>query len=110
MKDHPSIAGRFPLKFAVVDENTAASNEIVAAVTSKRIRVISFFLVCSAANTVTWQSATAGLTGAMSLAANGGVSATSETGLFETDAGEALNLLSGSAQQVSGAVAYIEID
>lgn len=92
--------------FAVINESTAASNEIVAAVAGKRIRVVNVALVCSAANVVTWQSAATAITGPMSFAANGGYTAESDTALFETVAGEALNLLSGSAVQVSGHILY----
>lgn len=92
--------------FAVINESTAASNEIVAAVANKRIRVVNVVLVCSAANVVTWQSAATAISGPMSFAANGGYALESDTALFETVAGEALNLLSGSAVQVSGHILY----
>lgn len=92
--------------YAVINESTQASNEIVAAVAGKKIRVVSVVLVCSAANVVTWQSAATAISGPMSFAANGGYALASEAPLFETVAGEALNLLSGSAVQVSGHILY----
>lgn len=105
----PTVFGELPVKFAEIDENSTGSQEIVAAVTGKKIRVVSFFLVVSDAQTLTWQSSSTGLTGAMAFAANGGMATGSEMGLFETQEGEALNLLLGSAVQVSGAVSYVEV-
>lgn len=97
-------------KFAVVSESTAADNEIVALVGGKKIRVLSLSVVCAAANTLTWKSSTAGaISGAMSFAANGGYTLSSDYGLFETTAGEALQLGQSGATQVSGHVSYVEV-
>jgi len=90
---------------AVIDESTAATNTIVAAVTSKKIVVKSIVLVCSAANTVNWEDGTTDISGVMSFAANGGYSM-SGGNLLETTAGTLLALTSGSAQQVSGHISY----
>jgi len=104
--------GEVEVKFAVVDEATAADNEIVALVASKSIRVLSYVLVASGgANTVTWKSATAGnISGGMGVADTGGISANSETGLFQTTAGEALELTLSAATSVDGHISYIEVD
>ena len=102
----PSMYGRFPVQFALIDENAQANNEIVAAVSGKRIRVVSFFVVAAAANSITWKSATTAIAGPMALAQNGGVSAEAEVGLCETAMGEALNLALSAATQVGGGVAY----
>jgi len=93
-------------QYAVINETTAASNEIVAAAAGKRILVVAVVVVCTGANTLTWRSATTALSGPMGFAANGGYALESDTGLFVTAAGEALNLLSGSAAQVSGHLVY----
>lgn len=99
-------------KFAVISAASATDNEIVAAVASKKIRVLSYALVCAAANTVTWKSATAGnISGSMSFAANGGISAPeNKYGHFQTTAGEALELTLSAAEQVSGHLTYVEAD
>lgn len=107
----PASAGTaLTTKFASIDTATSGDNTIVAAVTTKKIRVLSVSLVCSAAVAVRWKSAAAtNVSGAMSFAANGGYSAESQFGLLETTAGEALVLNLSVAQQVSGHVSYIEV-
>lgn len=97
------------LQFAVVSENTAADNAIVAAAgAGLKIKVVSYVLVASAAVSVTWKSATTALTGAMALAANGGISAVGQPSahLFQTADNEALNLTNSGAVQVSGHITY----
>jgi len=105
-----SFYGRFPVKFVAIDEASSGASAQIAAVTGKRIRVMSFFMVAAGAVGVKFQSATTDLTGVMSLAANGGISTTSHSGLFETAAGEALNINLSAAVQVSGSMAYVELD
>lgn len=97
-------------KFASIDVATSGDNTIVAAVASKKIRVLAYTLVCAAATTVIWKSATAGaITGDMSFAANGGIAAPfSPIGHFETTAGEALVLNLSAANAVSGHLVYVE--
>src|SRR6185437_4351671 len=59
--------------FAVVNISSSGDSTIVAAVSGKVTRVLSYSLVCDAANAVKWTSGAGGtaLTGAMSFAANG---------------------------------------
>lgn len=98
------------LLFAVIDENASGDQQIVAADGSKKIKVISYVLVAAGAVSVKWRSAANDRSGAMPLAANGGVASPSAAPgdhLLETAVNEALNLnLSGNVQ-VSGHVAYI---
>lgn len=89
----------------VINESTAATNEIVVAAAGKKIVVTNIVLVCSAANTVNWEDGTTDISGVMSFAANGGYSM-SGMRLLETTAGNALQLTSGSAEQVSGHISY----
>lgn len=94
---------------AVVNESTAASNEIVAAAgAGKKIRVFAVKLVAGGAVSTTWQTAATALEGAVPHAANGGYTESVDPPafLFETAANEALNLLSSGAVQVSGRVSY----
>jgi hypothetical protein len=100
-------------KYAVISGASSGDNTVVAAVTGKKIRVLSFFLVAAGAVTVRFESGASGtaLTGVMSLAANGGLSCPlNELGYFETAAGVLLNLELGGVVQVSGHLTYIEVD
>lgn len=94
---------------AAISAATLGDNTVVAAITGKKIQVIGFGLVATAANTVKFKSgAGTDLTGGMALAANGGLSAPSDrnTVEFETAAGQALVLNLSAATQVSGWVTY----
>lgn len=105
------MASRLQVKYAVIDHATSGDNTLVAAVTGKKIRVLSYVLVASGAVTVRFESGASGtaLTGQMSLAANGGISAPfNENGYFETAAGVLLNLELGGAVSVDGHLSYVE--
>ena len=98
------------IKRAVIDESTAAENQIVAGVANKILRVLEFDLVTNAANVVTWRSNSTDITGPMPLGTNGRVGAEfAEEGHFETAAGEALNLNAGTATAHGGWVVYVEV-
>ena len=60
------------MKYAIVNASASGSNTIVAAVTNKRIRVLSYVIIAAGDVSVTWQSASNALSGPMALAANGG--------------------------------------
>jgi hypothetical protein len=99
-------------KWAVIHCNTSGDNTVVAAVTSKKIRVVKYSLVVAGAMTVRWESGASGtaLTGQMSFAANGGISEPfTPTGLFETAAGALLNLELSAATYADGVLQYIEV-
>jgi hypothetical protein len=97
-------------KFATIDEASSGDNQVVAAVAGKKIRVLSYVIVSSAANTCTWRDGTSPISGGMSLAANGGVSAPyNPLGHFETTANTTLNLNLSAAQSVDGHLTYIEV-
>lgn len=78
-------------KFANV---AAGTTELVAAVAAKKIRVLSYSLsgVTAGVSTSIFKSATNAISHTISLAANGNSSEADNNGLFETAAGEALNL------------------
>ena len=105
-----ALAAKIPgtVMFASVSTASSGDTSIVAAQGSgNKIRVLAYVLVASAAVSVKWRSASTDKTGAMALAANGGVSSGySPVGHFETAANEALNLNLSGAQQVSGHIAY----
>jgi hypothetical protein len=99
------------IKRAVI-ATSAENNTIVAAVTSKKIRVLSLFITAVAAMTVRFESATGGtaLTGAMTMAAGTPlVLPYNPLGWFETVAGELLNLETATSNDCDGALQYIEV-
>lgn len=95
-------------KYASVAAASSGDNAIVAAVTGAKIRVLSYVL--SAAGTVNakWRSATTDKSGLLYMVANTVVPAGSPAGLFETAAGEALNLNLSGAIAVGGHITYVE--
>lgn len=103
-----------PLKRAVIDAASAGDNTLVAAVTGKKIRVLSLFIVNghTATQTVRFESGASGtaLTGQMIFGANGGMTlGENEHGWFETAAGALLNLELAGATTVDGALTYVEV-
>jgi len=96
-------------KFAVI--STSASSDLVALVASKKIRVVSFFIVVTTAVTVKLQSGgSTDITGAMPFGANGGISLPyNPNGWFQTVSGEKLNMVLGSGVAVAGGLSYIEV-
>lgn len=98
-------------KFGIISESSSGNNEVVAAVPTKKIRVLSYVLIANAAVNAKWRSAdSADKSGLFYLAANTGASSGySPVGHFETAAGEALNLNLSGAVAVGGHVTYIEV-
>jgi hypothetical protein len=104
----------FEMKFAAINASSSGINTIVAAISDKKIRVVSYVIIAAGAVTAAWQSGSTPLSGPMSLAASGGASASigilapiGTYGLFQTNANEALNLNLGGAVNVSGHLCYI---
>jgi len=97
-------------KFAFTNAATGADRQVVAGVTGKRIRVLSYSLSAPAAGaaTATFKSAAAAIGPLVSLATNGFASESSDSGLLETVAGEALNI--NTSATVGVRVSYIEVD
>ncbi len=97
-------------KFAAITASASGATVVVAAVASKKIRVISYVVVANAAVNIKFQSNSTDKTGLLYLAANGGVSgAYAPTGHFETASGEALNINLSAAVAVGGHVTYVEV-
>jgi hypothetical protein len=100
-------------KFAIIDAATMGDNTIVAAVASKKIRVLAGMLVSSGTTTARFESGAGGtaLTGQMNLVANSVMPlAFSPVGHFETAAATLLNLELSAAVSVDGWIVYIECD
>lgn len=102
------------MPFKAISVNTAADNELVAAVTGKKIRVTSYVIMAAGTVNATFKSATTALTGAFPLVAQAGISAPfcppvasfGPNGYFETARGEALNLTLDAGTLVAGHLTY----
>ena len=99
--------------FEVIDDATSGNNTIVAAVTGKKIRVLSYAIVPAADVVVRFESGAGGtaLTGQMTLLAQDGVvsqelSVDCQHGCFETASGALLNLELSGAVSVDGHLTY----
>lgn len=101
-----------PIKFAVVSASSSGDNQIVAAVSGAKIKVLSAVLVSSGTVSVKWRSGTTDISGAMPFVANSGVAlAASSPGqghYFETAVNTALNINLGGAVSVFGHITYYE--
>jgi hypothetical protein len=98
-------------KFAKVSCSASGNNEIVAAVSAKKIRVIAWDISPSDVVNFKWRTASTDLSGLYyaANAGNGVARAWNPVGYFETVANEALNLnLSGSVA-VGGSIVYVEV-
>lgn len=99
-------------KFVIIDAATSGDNTLLAAVASKKIRVLAAFLVAAGAVNARFESGAAGtaLTGQMNLTSNSGFTLPfSPVGWFETASNTLLNLELSGAVSVDGALVYIEV-
>lgn len=99
-------------KFAKIDAASSGDNTLVAAVTSRKIRVLALFLMAAGTVTVRLESGAGGtaLTGQMELTAQNGFTLPfSPVGWLETASGVLLNLELSGAVSVDGALVYIEV-
>lgn len=96
-------------KWATVNAAAGGANTIVAAPAATRYMLImEYVLICAADNIITFQDSDGVvLSGPMSIAANGGISAPyCKMGHFKVPLGKGLVLNLNSAQQVGGHIAY----
>lgn len=103
-------------KFAAIAAATSGNNTLVAAVTGKKIRVLSLMLVAGAAGNIYFTTAAGGTvifggsTNTINLPANGGfVLPFSSVGWFETVAAQLLNMNASSTGPFSGGLVYVEV-
>ena len=99
------------VQYAVINQ-TATTAIVAAQGAGVKIRVVGFFLVNTAAQSLTFKSGAGGtlLTGAMALPATGIQSVPfSPMGYFETAANALLELTQSGATQVSGALAWVAV-
>ena len=99
-------------KFATIAASSSGDNTLVAAVVSKKIRVLSYTLVAAGAVVCRFEDGAGGTakSGQMALAANGVLTVPfSPVGHFETTANTLLNLELSGAVSVAGHVCYVEV-
>lgn len=95
---------------AVIQVTGAGNQQLKAGVPGKRIRVINYTILTDKATTVQFKSGTTNLSGAMSLALDGGISADVHPAsqVFSTLAGEPLNMaLGNTAANVAGHIEFL---
>lgn len=101
------------VKYAPISAASSGNNTIVAAVTSKKIRVLSMFLMAAGAVNAKFQSGAGGtdLSGLLSLDSLGAgmVLGFNPAGWFESASGVLLNLNLSAAVAVGGGISYIEV-
>lgn len=98
------------VKFAPIVASASGVTNLVAAVATKKIRVMSYVLISNGAVNVKFQThvTPTDLSGLLYLVANTGASASSPYGLFQSVSGEALDLNLSGAVAVGGHLSYIE--
>ena len=100
-------------KFKTISASSSGVNVVVAAVTSKKIRVLAWDVKVNAAVNFKWQSHTTptDLTGLYYCSAQGDGVARSfnPLGYFETVAGESLDINLSGAVAVGGVLTYVEV-
>ncbi len=99
-------------KFAVISASTSGNNTLVAAVTSKKIRVLAYNFIANGTVNAKFQSGAGGtdLTGLKYCVANSGICAPfNPVGWFETAANTLLNLNLSAAIAVGGELVYVEV-
>jgi hypothetical protein len=99
-----------PHRNAFVNPSTATTTTIAAAVAGKIFRVLSVAAVSTIANNINFGSNATAISATFPLGANGGVVLPfNEHGWFQTNAGEALNIVTSAASATGVQVQYIEI-
>lgn len=106
------------MKYAIVNHNTDGDNEIIAAVTGKRIKVLHYVISSDQNVDVLFKSGSStDLTGPLYLGAHGHIEAGYGSGtpaglvaLFETAQGQALVLDINGAKTVGGHITYLVTD
>lgn len=99
-------------KFATIAASTSGNNTLIAAVTSKKIRVLAVAFMSNGTVNAKFQSGASGtdLTGLFYMVANTGAALPyNPAGWFETASNTLLNLNLSGAVAVGGCVTYIEV-
>lgn len=97
---------------AKVSIAAATTTTVVAAVAGKKIRILALYLVAGGAVNINWQSHTTTSNGdaALDIAANSGIVLNfNPVGWFDTTSGEALDIVTSAASQLSGRIVYVAV-
>ena len=100
-------------KYVSISANTSGDNTILAAVTGKKIRILSLVIVSAGTVNIRLESGAGGtaLTGVMPLVVNNSlVWPLNQYGYTETAAATLLNLELSAGVAVTGCLTYIEVD
>lgn len=104
------------VKYAAIAGATNGHNNLIAAVTGKKIRVLALSIVAGASGNIYFESAQGGTviwggsSNKIQLAANDHyLLPFSQAGWFETVAGQLLNMNASSTGPWSGGIVYVEI-
>ena len=104
------LKGVNTIQFAKVDTAASGDTQIVAAVTGKKIKLLSCKLISNGTVSIKWRSGTTDLEGANPLVANSGyvlpASSPGQGHYLETAVNTALNINLSGATQVSGHISY----
>lgn len=97
--------------YAAISAGAGATTEVVAAVTGKRIRVVSYAVTANTgAGTFVWKSATTAISGVMTIAQNAAVVfPAGVTPILQTTAGEALQITTVTCGIV-GHLSYVTVE
>lgn len=97
--------------FARINADADGDNTVVAAVTGKRIRVLGYAFLVSAAGMITFKSGAATALAEFTAAANGGASygGGGDAPAFQTAVGEALVVNNPAAVDTNGHLVYQEV-
>lgn len=99
------------IKDAPIAVSTSGSQQIVAAVSGKRIALLAYTLIANGTVNVKWQKDSTDMTGLLYLIANVGASpAYCPVGMIKTGPSQALNLNLSDSVAVGGHVTYAVID
>lgn len=99
-------------KYAAIALSASGNTTLVAAVTSKKLRVVALSMVAAGTVNIKFQTGTGGtdLTGLFYLVANSGaVLPFNPAGWFETASGVLLNANLSAAIAIGGSLTYIEV-
>lgn len=97
-------------KFAVISKSASGDNELIAAVTGKKIRVVAYNFMAAGTVNAKFRSATTDITGLKYCVANVGIVAPfNPLGWFETAAAAALNVNLSAAVAIGGELVYVEV-
>jgi len=92
--------------FAPINATSSGDTQVVAAVSGRRIVVVAYAVIANATVSIRFRSGTTDITGSMRVVEGGGIAHSYDAGLFQTVAGQALNINLSANAIVGGYVVY----